>query len=77
MLVLFLPKVANQEPKDLSGLISLDIWALLKFISVDILLEFLVLVVFLFIFNIIPVLLFAAAFNLFNCVFVHLTLSSW
>ena len=38
MLVLFFPKLANQEPKDLPDWIILDIWALLSFISVYILL---------------------------------------
>ena len=34
----FFPKLANQEPKDPPDWVIFDIWALLSFISVDILL---------------------------------------
>ena len=92
----FFPKLLNQEPKDPHDWIILDIWALLSFISVQILLAktSLILVVclvvrsnsygsslsstfFLFNFNLVPVLFFAADFNLFNCVFVSSTLDNW
>ena len=45
----FFPKLHGQEPKDSPDLIILDIWSLLSFISVDILLEkaFLILVFYL------------------------------
>ena len=43
----FFPKLPKQKPKDPPDLITLDIWALVSFISVDILLAktFLILVV--------------------------------
>ena len=91
----FFPKLANHEPKDPPDWIILDIWAWLSFISTDILLAkvFLILVVclvvknnlygnsssskfFLFDLNIVIV-FFAADFDLFNCVFVSLTVASW
>ena len=86
------PKLPNQESKDQSGWNILDMWALLSFISVEILLAkgFLILaisylIVFLDVrnnscsnslslkffssnYNIVPVLLFATYFKLFNCV---------
>ena len=86
MLVLFFPKLPNQEPKGLPNRIILNIWALLSFISVDILQAktaptwvvcLAVRFFFLFVFNIVPVLFFAAAFYLFNHLFVNLTLASW
>ena len=47
MIALYLAKLVKQEPKDPSDWIALDIWALLSFIYVDILLAkpFLILVV--------------------------------
>ena len=49
----FFPKLPNQEPKGPPDWIILDIWALLSFISLDVLLEkaFLILVVCLFVRN--------------------------
>ena len=76
----FFHKLADQEPKYPLDWIILNIWALLSFISVDVLLtnisfgnssswKF-----FLFGLNIVPVLFFAADFNcVFNCVFLSLT----
>ena len=43
----FFPKLSNQEPKDLSNWIILDIWVILSLISVDLILAnaFIILVV--------------------------------
>ena len=43
----FYPKLPNQEPKDAPGWINLDIWVLVSFVSVEILLgkAFVILVV--------------------------------
>ena len=92
----FLLKLPNQEPKDPTYWIIVDIWALIRFIYVDILLAkaFLNFVVYLVVrnnsygnssswkfflvnINIVPVLLFAADFNLINCVIVKFTLTFW
>ena len=92
----FLSKVPNLEPKYPPYWVILDIWALLSFISVDILLAktFLILVVcfvvrynscdnsssYIFSYLILVLFgscLFAIDFNLFNFVFVCLTLTCW
>ena len=91
----FFSRLPYQEPKDPADWIILDVWALLSFISVEILLENAFISVFVLLLEIIHVAIlhlesfsylflilflsyfFAADFNLFNCVFVSLTLDNF